>query len=190
MIIDLLREHGVVKEDRATATPLTGGVSCEIFLIEDGNNKYVAKRALAKLNVKEEWFANTSRNIYEQRYLKYVGEPFPLWVPDILQSFEEQNLFIMEFFPERFKDWKKALMKQEINPAVAEEIGKALGSIHKFSWGDPAAIKWFDSDQNFHELRISPYFEFMRTRHPELEERIDRLSSKLTSNKHCLVPVS
>lgn len=187
MIIDLLKQQGVVKEDRATATPLTGGVSCEIFLVEDGEKKYVAKRALAKLNVKEDWYANTSRNIYEQRYLKYVGEKFPIWVPDILQSFEDQNLFIMEFFPERFKDWKKALIKREINPAVAQEIGLALGSIHKMSWGDSEAKKWFDSDQNFHELRVSPYFEFMRGIHPELKERIDRLSSKLMTNKQCLV---
>jgi 5-methylthioribose kinase len=187
MIIDLLKQHNVVKEDRATATPLTGGVSCEIFLIEDGDTKYVAKRALSKLKVEQDWFADTSRNIYEQRYLKYVGEQFPEWVPDILQSFEEENLFLMEFFPSRFKDWKKYLMNGEIDPQVATLLGEALGSIHKASWGDDQAEKWFDSDSNFHELRLSPYFEFLSLVQPKYSEQISALNEKIKSQKRCLV---
>ena len=153
MIIDLLRQHNVLKEDQAIATPLTGGVSCEIFLIEDGDKKYVAKRALSKLKVEQDWFADTSRNIYEQRYLIYVGQQFPNWVPNILQSFEEDNLFLMEYFPSRFKDWKKDLMQGELDSTVAHTLGNALGSIHKMSWKDDYARSQFDSDKNFYELR-------------------------------------
>lgn len=187
MIIDLLKQYGVVKQDRATATPLTGGVSCEIFLIEDGDDRFVAKRALSQLKVAEEWFADPSRNKYEQRYLKYVGEKHPNWVPTIRNSFEEENLFIMEFFPECFRDWKKYLLAGEINPQVAGNIGAALGTIHAMSWNDDSAKTWFDSDNNFHELRMSPYFEFMRAKHPQIEPRLDALINTIQTTKLCLV---
>ncbi|RZP73075.1 aminoglycoside phosphotransferase family protein [Vibrio vulnificus] len=187
MIVDLLKQYGVVKADRATATPLTGGVSCEIFLIEDGPKRYVAKRALAQLKVAEEWLADPSRNKYEQRYLKYVGETYPDWVPAILNSFEDDNLFVMEFFPERFLDWKKYLLAGELDNTVAQNIGQALGAIHAMSWGDEQAQKWFDSDKNFHELRLSPYFEFMQAKHPALSGQIEALIQKIASSKRCLV---
>lgn len=187
MIIDLLKQYGVVKQDRATATPLTGGVSCEIFLIEDGDEHFVAKRALSQLKVAEEWLADPSRNKYEQRYLKYVGEKHPDWVPTIRNSFEEENLFIMEFFPECFRDWKKYLLAGEINPQVASNIGAALGTIHAMSWNDDSAKTWFDSDNNFHELRLSPYFEFMRAKHPQIESRLDALIDTIQTTKLCLV---
>ncbi|GAL24750.1 5-methylthioribose kinase [Vibrio variabilis] len=187
MIIDLLKHYGVVKQDRATATPLTGGVSCEIFLIEDGDDRFVAKRALSQLKVAEEWLADPSRNKYEQRYLKYVGEKHPTWVPTIRNSFEDENLFIMEFFPECFRDWKKYLLEGDIKPQVATNIGAALGTIHAMSWDDQNAKTWFDSDANFHELRLSPYFEFMRTKHPQLESRLSALVETIETTKLCLI---
>lgn len=187
MIIDILKQYGVVKHDRATATPLTGGVSCEIFLIEDGDDRFVAKRALSQLKVAEEWLADPSRNKYEQRYLKYVGEKHPKWVPTIRNSFEQENLFIMEFFPECFRDWKKHLLAGKINPQVASNIGAALGTIHAMSWSDESAKTWFDSDANFHELRISPYLEFMRAKHPQIASRLDAIIDTIQTTKLCLV---
>ena len=46
----LLRRDGVVHAPDARLTPLSGGVSCEIYLVEDGAERFVAKRALAKLS--------------------------------------------------------------------------------------------------------------------------------------------
>lgn len=187
MILDILKKHNVVCKDHATATPLTGGVSCEIYLVEDDNSRLVVKRALEKLKVEKEWFADTSRNLYEQRYLKYVGERFPQYVPKILHSFEKERLFTMEYFPERFKDWKKALMKGEVSATIANHIGQALGNIHKSSWQDPDAEAQFDSDNNFYQLRLEPYFESMLEEHHDLHTQLKSLCLAVSTTKKCLV---
>ena len=187
MVLDILKKHQVVSQEHATATPLTGGVSCEIYLVEDPKNKLVAKRALEKLKVEKDWFADTSRNLFEQRYLKYVGNQFPQYVPKILHSFEEERLFTMEFFPERFKDWKKDLMRGQTSMVVSQKIGDILGAIHKVSWHEPIAEGLFKSDENFHQLRLEPYFESMVSIHPQLAGQITALCSRVATTKHCLV---
>ncbi|MDR9828569.1 phosphotransferase [Vibrio sp. FNV 38] len=187
MILDILQKHNVVSKDHATATPLTGGVSCEIYLVEDDKSRLVVKRALAKLKVEKDWFADTSRNLYEQRYLKYVGERYPEYVPKILHSFEQECLFTMEYFPEHFKDWKKYLMKQEVNMLVAQGIGGALANVHSVSWHDEGVAKLFDSDKNFYQLRLEPYFESMIEQHPDLKTQLQSLCLSVSTTKQCLV---
>ncbi|MGR5144438.1 phosphotransferase [Photobacterium sp. DNB23_23_1] len=187
MVLDILKKHQVISQDHATATPLTGGVSCEIYLVEDHDKKIVAKRALEKLKVEQDWFADTSRNLFEQRYLKYVGKQFPQYVPKILHSFEEERLFTMEFFPESFKDWKKALMQGDTSVVVAKKIGVILASIHKVSWHEEIAQNLFKSDSNFYELRLEPYFESMIDKHPQLADEIKSLCGDVANTKHCLV---
>ncbi|MBM7035338.1 phosphotransferase family protein [Vibrio ulleungensis] len=187
MILDILQQHDVVSKQHATATPLTGGVSCEIYLIEDQQRRFVAKRALAKLNVEQEWFANTNRNIFEQRYLTYVGDRLPNYVPKILNSLEEEQLFTMEYLPAEYKDWKKRLMVGECSVEVASRIGQALGDIHALSWDDSNVQALFDSDENFYQLRLEPYFESLISNHPSLAPQITALIERVATNKRCLV---
>lgn len=187
MILDILQQHNVISKDHATVTPLTGGVSCEIYLVEDDKGRLVVKRALEKLKVEKAWFADTSRNLYEQRYLTYVGEKFPQYVPQILHSFERERLFTMEYFPETFRDWKKVLMLGEINEAIARKIGKVLGDIHRVSWQDLKAKMLFDSDKNFYQLRLEPYFESMLPQHSDLRSRLKSLCLSVSTTKRCLV---
>lgn len=187
MLIDDIKLLGFVKNQNAKATPLTGGVSCEIFLVEDGNDCFVAKRALEKLKVKTEWLANTSRNIYEQRYLKYIGEHFPQWAPKLLASSETHRLFTMEFLPESYQDWKKRLMKGEASTNTAKTIGKALGSIHSLSWNDEHLRQTFEAQDNFEELRLSPYFHPLLTRYTTLAPRILSLCERIRTRQLCLI---
>ncbi|MGH7953183.1 MAG: phosphotransferase family protein, partial [Limisphaerales bacterium] len=70
--LELLRRDGVVRTPAAQLTPLSGGVSCEIYLVEDGSDRFVVKRALPKLKVKVEWFADVKRNRHEWEYIRYV----------------------------------------------------------------------------------------------------------------------
>jgi 5-methylthioribose kinase len=187
MILDILQQHNVVSKQHAKATPLTGGVSCEIYLIEDKHKRFVAKRALAKLNVEQEWFANTNRNVFEQRYLTYVGDRLPNYVPKLFDTLEDQQLFTMEYLPAEFKDWKKHLMVGECSAEVASRIGKALGDIHALSWNDPQVKALFESDENFYQLRLEPYFEAMIPHHPEIAVQLTDLIKKVANTKQCLV---
>ena len=79
--LELLRREGIVREPEARLTALTGGVSCEIYLVEDGAERFVVKRALAKLKVKADWFADVNRNRYEWEFIQYVARFLPEAVP-------------------------------------------------------------------------------------------------------------
>ena len=68
-LLELLRADGVVRSANARLTPLAGGVSSEIYRVDDGQESFVVKRALPKLNVAAEWFADPRRNLHEQDYL-------------------------------------------------------------------------------------------------------------------------
>ncbi len=79
------------------------------------------------------------------------------------------------------------MLKSSIDTQVATNIGLALGKIHAMSWNDDNAKVWFDSDSNFYELRLSPYFDFMRAKHPQLETRLVDLIKEVQTTKLCLV---
>lgn len=187
MVLELLKKRQLLTTDDATLTPLTGGVSCEIYLVEDGDRRFVVKRALSKLKVKQDWFANTNRNRYEQQYLSYVGALFPQWVPKVLAAFPKDEFFTMEFLPGEYRDWKKRLLAGERKVETAATIGKALGAIHRVSWHDLNAMRQFDSDENFEDLRLSPYFVSLVPLYPQLRPQIEQMCQRIRSNKHCLV---
>ena len=85
-LIESLRKAGLIRSDSPGVIPLTGGVSSEIYLIADRAGRFVVKRALAKLRVRDDWFADTARNHSEVAFLRYVGARFPAAVPRILAS--------------------------------------------------------------------------------------------------------
>ena len=53
--------------------PARGGVSSEIWLVTDGSERFVVKRALPKLKVQDDWFADPARNGVEHDCLAYLG---------------------------------------------------------------------------------------------------------------------
>jgi hypothetical protein len=53
-----LRHAGLLHSPHPVLVPLTGGVSSEIYRVEDGARRFVVKRALAKLRVDEDWHAD------------------------------------------------------------------------------------------------------------------------------------
>jgi hypothetical protein len=72
-----LREAGLLRGGNHTADPLAGGVSCDIWRVDEEGRQFAVKRALPKLRVQAEWFADPVRNRHEQDYLKYVAKFLP-----------------------------------------------------------------------------------------------------------------
>src|SRR6201986_2166253 len=91
--LELLRRDGLVRGADARLTPLSGGVSCEIYLVEDGAERFVVKRALAKLKVKADWFADVNRNRSEWEFIRYVGQFLPEAVPVLRHCSESGKYF-------------------------------------------------------------------------------------------------
>ena len=59
-----LQRMGLVPEGQSyDATPLTGGVSSQILLVESSGASFCFKQALSKLKVQAEWFAPVERSL-------------------------------------------------------------------------------------------------------------------------------
>jgi len=185
--LQLLRQDGVVRADDARLTPLTGGVSCEIYLVEDGAERFVVKRALAKLKVKADWFADICRNRYEWEFIRYVSRFLPAVVPALRHCSATGNYFAMEYLGGEFQNWKQQLLAGDARPGAAAQAGSLLAEIHRRSAGDAEAKRIFDTTPNFYQLRIEAYLLATGVKHPELRPLFEAEAARLAATRECLV---
>jgi aminoglycoside phosphotransferase (APT) family kinase protein len=183
----LLRRDGVVRTSDARLTPLSGGVSCEIYLVKDGAERFVAKRALAKLRVKADWFADVSRNRHEWEYIRYVARFLPDSVPVLRHCSATDNYFTMEYLDGRFLNWKQLLLGGQVNAVHARHAGNVLAQIHRHSAGDTAAMRLFDTTPVFFQLRIEPFLLTTGAKHPALRPLFEIEAARLAAVRECLV---
>ncbi|MDA1067252.1 MAG: phosphotransferase [Verrucomicrobia bacterium] len=185
LMLDRLIADGLVTHSAVTLKALTGGVSSEIFLVTDGASRLVVKQALGKLMVKDDWFADTSRNESEYDYIQYVYQIVPQCVPRVLHK--GNGYFAMEYLGDGFENWKEQLLGKVWEAEYAKTAGCVLAKIHDASRGDAVAAKRFNNDQNFWDLRIEPYIVTTGKRHPELSSLFEEEAKRLRNHKECLV---
>ena len=186
LIAELRTAHLVVGAS-VRLTPLAGGVSSEIFLVEDGSRRFAVKRALAKLRVKDDWFADVGRNRVEQQFLAYAGRVAPESVPRVLHADGVCGWFAMEFLGDEWKNWKAELMAGRADRESARLAGGTLGRLHAASWNDPAARERFATIKNFTDLRIAPYLLTAAERVPALRGLLEREAARLAATALALV---
>jgi aminoglycoside phosphotransferase (APT) family kinase protein len=185
--LDTLRRDGLLRHSDASLTPLAGGISSEIFRVDDGGDSFVVKRALAKLKVKEDWTADVSRNRYEQLFIEYVARFLPQAVPSLRPGQNGRGYFAMEYLGPEFTNWKQVLMRGECRIEDAAQAATILGRIHAHSAGDSEAARQFDTTDNFTQLRIDPYLQTTGRRHPDLRTLFEAEAQRLASTRQCLV---
>ncbi|HUC84537.1 MAG TPA: aminoglycoside phosphotransferase family protein [Candidatus Acidoferrales bacterium] len=185
--LELLRRDQVVRTPGARLTPLAGGVSCEIYLVEDGAERFVVKRALAKLNVPADWFADVKRNRHEWEYIRYVARFLPEAVPALRQCSAADNYFAMEHLNGSFLNWKQMLFAGQAKWEHSARAGNILGQIHRHSTGDPETRRRFDTTQVFSQLRLEPYLLATATKHPMLRSCFEEEAARLAKMSECLV---
>ena len=94
------------------ATPLAGGVSSDIWLLETKQRRFCVKRALPKLKVAQDWFAPLDRNRYERHWYQLAHQIVPGSVPQVLAADDAALLFAMEYLdPEQHPLWKTELLE-------------------------------------------------------------------------------
>ena len=185
--LDLLWRDGVIRSPKAALKPLTGGVSSEIYLVEDGAECFVIKRALPKLKVQAEWFADITRNRYEWQFIRYVARFAPASVPALRFCSATDGYFAMEYLGDDLANWKQLLLKGEADPQQAARAASLLASIHRHSSGDAEAASTFDTTANFHQLRIEPYLLATGAKHPALRPVFEAEARRLAATRECLI---
>src|ERR1700751_161132 len=99
IIASLVRLGLVGTQEAVRLTPLAGGVSSDIHLVEGGQRRFCVKLALARLKVAAVWKVPLGRNAAEAAWLRLVGKWLPYAVPEILGEDAELGLFAMSFLP-------------------------------------------------------------------------------------------
>jgi aminoglycoside phosphotransferase (APT) family kinase protein len=184
-LLPRLQAAGLISGTDIRVTPLTGGVSSDIVLVESVARKFVVKAALEKLRVKDDWFVDVLRNRVEQSFFEYAAPIMPASVPRILGG--RDGWFAMEYLGDELRNWKSLLLAGDIETETARLAGLVLGRMHAASWDDPVARERFDTLPNFQALRIDPYLLTTAERVPEAAEVLRAEAARLAETKLALV---
>ena len=185
-IVSELIESDILSGEATKITALPGGVSSDIYLIEESERKVVVKQALDTLKVEELWQVDVIRNRAEQNFIRKVSRFLPQAMPRLIYCDEEQNYFVMEYL-EGYHNWKSELLAGNADPELARATGSVIGAIHKHTWDDRQVADLFDTSDSFYALRIEPYLLTTASRHPELKTQFDAEADRLKQTRLCLI---
>ena len=188
-VADFLVTQGfVTRAADAGRTPLTGGISSDLWRVDLPGRSICVKRALPRLRVAADWRAPLSRNAYECAWLRFAATHRPDNVPALLAQDTDAGLFAMTYLPpHRYPGWKGQLLAGDVDPVVAAAVGDLLGSLHAAGAGDEELAKEFASDDNFHALRIEPYLLATAAAHPALGDRLRALAERTARTRLAVV---
>jgi aminoglycoside phosphotransferase (APT) family kinase protein len=146
---------------------LSGGVSGEVVLTDQG---HVRKQFLARLKVPMVWLSDPRRVFREidslRAWSRIVG---PESVPQVLSVEPESFAYTMTYA--EGPSWKDQLLGGEVRLSIAHELGRRLALVHRRP--DPEAARALAGPGFFPELRVEPYYETVKERHPDLPIRTD-----------------
>ncbi len=176
-VTGFLRRSGLLAPGDAdpALTPLTGGVSSDLWRADLPSGPVCVKSALPQLKVARRWLAPTSRNRIEYEWLRFAQPLAPGQIPRVLAHDDQAGLFAMEYLPpDQYPVWKTLLLAGQVDARTARDVGTLAGTLHAASVLDPAAAATFATDENFDALRIEPYLRVTARAHPDLGHRLRR----------------
>jgi aminoglycoside phosphotransferase (APT) family kinase protein len=183
-----LRELGLAGAGPLTGTPLTGGVSSDIWRIDTDLGPVCAKRALPKLRVAADWHAPIERNLYEARWMQAADEAVPGSAPRVLGQHPALGVLVMSWLaPSDHVLWKHALGDGHADLGTARAVGSTVARIHAWSAARPALAAQFSTDAIFFDIRLEPYLLATARRHPALAPALERLVATTQAHKLALV---
>lgn len=171
-------------------SPLTGGVSSDIWRVETPSGPICAKRALEKLKVAADWRAPTSRNLYEARWLRRAAQAAPGAAPVVLGQDEAAGVLALEWLdPADHPTWKARLLDGEVKPDFAAAVGDVLGRIHSATAIEraPDIPGAFPTDAIFHDIRLEPYLLATARAWPGFAATLKALAKRTAATKRTLV---
>ncbi|MBA3810403.1 MAG: phosphotransferase [Caulobacteraceae bacterium] len=169
-------------------TRLSGGVSGHVWRVELERGAICVKRALAKLDVADDWRAPVGRCLYEYRWFETARGVVPGSAPRPLAVDADRGFLAMEFLPpEDFPLWKAKLLSGRVDIADARAVGARLGAIHAATAGRREIAERFASDDCFHALRLEPYLLATAARRPGVAAPLRALVEHTAKTRLALV---
>ena len=183
-----LRELGLAGPEPLMGSPLTGGVSSDIWRIDTHAGPVCAKRALPKLRVAADWHAPIQRNLYEARWMRVANEALPGCAPQVLGQHPKLGVLVMNYLAARDHTlWKQALRDGDADPLTAQRVGQSLARIHSHSAARPQLAAQFDTDAIFFDIRLAPYLLAVAQRHPDVASVLQQRVAVTQAHRVALV---
>ena len=174
--------------ETASVTPLSGGVSCDVYLVVLPGRRLCVKRALPRLRVAADWRAPVERAHNEVLWLRYAASVLPGSVPTVLGEDNEQNAFAMTFLdPEHHPVWKTLMLSGTVEPEFAAAVGRALAIFHGASAGNSQIADRFGTQKLFFALRLDPYLLHAARAHPDCAPAIEALAGSIGRSRIALM---
>ncbi|MCF8565821.1 aminoglycoside phosphotransferase family protein [Alicyclobacillus tolerans] len=163
-VIQYLKDRGLLDRGdlNVSVEPFSGGVSSDVVRVQTPNAAFVLKQALPKLRVQEDWYADLKRGVLERQCLQWAIDVIPHSVPKVLLADDANGVFAMEYI--QGPVWKKELLDGQVDVNMAVRVGELLAKVHRQSHRQKENLTAFFDKQLFYELRIAPYFAFVRDR--------------------------
>ena len=189
-VLGFLRKHGLAAANEVPpAVALSGGVSSDIWRVDLGSGadarSIVVKRALPRLRVEQLWEVPVERNRYERMWMETANAIIPGVAPRVLAA-DDAGCFAMQLL-EGCPLWKAELAEGRADRDFAAKIGSCLARIHAATAGDKACAAQFDTDANFHAIRLEPYLLAAGRAHVSLEKKLRELAERTAQTKLALV---
>ncbi|MCP5519001.1 MAG: aminoglycoside phosphotransferase family protein [Verrucomicrobiales bacterium] len=168
---------------------LAGGVSNRTVRVTQADRSLVVKQALARLRVKDDWFADPRRVHREALGLRRLAELTPPGsVPRFVDEDHEHHLLVMEAVPEPHENWKVRLLREGPDPDHVRQFGRLLGTLHARSRAEAGELREVFGDRSFFEsLRLEPYYRRAAERQPRARGFIDELIAETRGIQETLV---
>ncbi len=184
---DQLTKLGIFEGEEVTFSPLKGGVSSDIYLIQNKGRKYVLKQALSQLRVEEEWLADVTRNLAEQDFIHYVSSFARDNVPEVIHADRQNAFFVMSYYGPPYQNWKAMMMTGQRSPEVTRQVARLLAQIHSHSYLNESVQHQFDHTNLFLELRVEPYILFTGSKYPKWKQIFDTEAERLLEHGEALM---
>lgn len=188
VMINYLLEKGVISNDVPyEVNYCKGGVSCVAALIETEGKTLLVKQGREKLATKEDWRADPGRMEVEARANDFYNKCIPESAPAVLTYDDENCIMVREAAPASSRMWKQDLLEGIFDFDVAKKTMEALAIVHNKSANNEEAREGYSDMSVFEQLRVSPYFEFLATKHPELKDEILGMIPKIAGIHEVIV---
>ncbi len=184
-----LRARGLVPGGSpARVRALSGGISNIVLRVDWDGGAVVVKQSLPMLRVDAAWPFDPRRVLTECECLRTLGDLLPAGaVPRVLDVDADLLAFTMTCAPDNGTVWKDALLRGEVDLAVARRAGVLLATVHRRSALDGAIRDRFADLMPLIEGRTEPYHRTAAAAHPDLAPLIAGDVERLMTQRRALV---
>ncbi|MGF4046177.1 aminoglycoside phosphotransferase family protein [Paenarthrobacter nitroguajacolicus] len=186
-VITHLIRRGVLTDPKATVIRLSGGVSNDVLAVSGKDVHFVVKRALSRLRVEEEWYADPDRLLAEAAALEIAAALQPARVPPVLDIDAESRIVVIGFAEDGAHEWKSELLEGVLDLDTAALLGRVLARWHADTRHSPDIRSQFGSLEAFDQLRIDPFYRWTAQRHPNAADVILSTAERMLASRTCLV---